>query len=610
MLTSLSGKDTLDGASRPSGPPDAVPETSDPEDPMSWTPVPSRPSALVLSALPALLATMLLVSPADADFPLPATPDWESDPNGHVATGLGVADLDGDGWVDLVVANGNDISRQRLVVYRNQGGGVYPADPTWSSSDVDYHGHLDLADVDGDGNLDCAVAVYLGPGGFGDPGRVKLYAGNGDGTFSDSPVWTSGDDFYCFSLSFGDLDNDGDPDLACATGDDYYNHRELRRIYRNVDGTLESLPSWTSQEEEYSLDVVWGDFNGDGEQDVAFAGTSNPNRIYFTENGVLQTSAGWSSEDASIWANTAAAGDVDGDGHLDLAIADNSQLGGNGRHKLYRNLGNGTLSAQPVWESSQGGYGSHVSFIDLDEDGDLDLATGRWWGSVQIFENQGGSLDTQPAYSSATSSVIENEVWEDADNDGLQLGIDGSFTGDGARRLYRLPERPAREILSVTIDGTSLDPAEVYLDSDDAWFVLPEAPQAGARIRVVYVSSVDLDLAVSNWDSSVGNYSFLNTGAPTGATLASLEPTTRLAAGPNPFDESLQLRLDLRGGVGRGTCEVVDPAGRRIRSWSTDGVRTVWDGRDERGRPAAPGVYWVRWTAQGVPSAVVRVTRR
>ena len=52
--------------------------------------------------------------------PYNLTPDWVSTPDNHVATGLGLADINSDGWKDLIVANGNDIYRQSLVVYYNK----------------------------------------------------------------------------------------------------------------------------------------------------------------------------------------------------------------------------------------------------------------------------------------------------------------------------------------------------------------------------------------------------------------------------------------------------------------------------------------------------------
>jgi hypothetical protein len=556
-----------------------------------------------------MCSSLLLALPASAVIPLPTIPDWESNPNNQVATGLGVGDLDSDGWVDLVVANGNDISRQRLAVYRNQAG-VYPANPTWTSNDIDYHGHLDLADVDGDGDLDCAVAVYLGVGGFGSPGRVKLYDGLGNGTFSANPIWQSSDSFYCFSVSFGDLDNDGDPDLACATGDDYESNPDARRVYRNEDGALGALPAWTSSEIEYSLDVTWADFNRDGRLDLAFAGTSCPDRVYLANiDGTLPASASWSSADASIWANTAAAGDVDGDGWIDLAIADNNQLGGSGRFKLYRNLG-GNLSTTPTWLSNQAGYGSNVSWIDVDEDGDLDLSTGQWWGPVRVYENVGGVLGASPAYTSATASVIENEIWEDVDNDGLQRGLSASWTGDGSRRLFYLPSRPARQLLRLSVAGVPVDVGDVYLDSDDAWLVLPAVPPAGAVIQAAFISSADVDLVLSNWDTGEGEYLFRNQRNPTAVDGSGALSLARLILAPNPSDGRVRISLEDAGLRGPGEVWIVDAGGRRVGSWSSVLGPIQWDGRDVVGRRVAAGVYGVRWFVPGQSPIEAKLVRR
>jgi len=61
------------------------------------------------------------------EIPYNLSPDWESAPLSHIATGLALADINGDGWKDMVVANGNDIQLQSLVVYYNNGDGTFPS---------------------------------------------------------------------------------------------------------------------------------------------------------------------------------------------------------------------------------------------------------------------------------------------------------------------------------------------------------------------------------------------------------------------------------------------------------------------------------------------------
>jgi hypothetical protein len=104
-------------------------------------------------------------------IPYHLVPDWESTPLNHVATGLCLADINGDGWKDLIVANGNDISRQNLVVYYNNGDGIFPLTPSFSSADIDYHGQCAAGDINGDGWMDVAVSVYIGRLGFRNRGK-------------------------------------------------------------------------------------------------------------------------------------------------------------------------------------------------------------------------------------------------------------------------------------------------------------------------------------------------------------------------------------------------------------------------------------------------------
>ena len=491
-----------------------------------------------------LLLLTLLIIPLiylQSQVPFNSTPDWISTDVSSVSTGGAFADINQDGWLDFVVANGNDIHRQKLAVYYNDGTGNFPLSPNWESADIDYHGHLDVGDVNADGFPDVAVSVYIGPSGFSSPGKIKLYLNN-SGTLSSNPDWTSGDDVYTFSCAFGDADGDGDLDLAVAGGESYYNNPEQPRIYYNTGGMLESLPSWKATSTQYSYDVNWADFDNDGDLDLVFNGESYPNRVFENYGDSISTIPMWQSADASQYANSLFVGDVNSDGFLDLAISDNSQLGGQGKFKIYLN-NSGTLNTTPFWQSTFSGYGSGILLADIDTDNDLDLITGGWWEPCRIYLNNNGNFNTNPEYTSTSSSVVEVIVCGDVDKDALEE-VEQSFTGDGTKKLFYLPRTPLQELNRVVVGTDTLLSDEYCFDLECGWISLAVAPALGETIMIEAVVSWDPDMGITNWDQSKGNYLFYNTSDPVNLSdnVTSPDGFVLYQNYPNPFNPSTKIK--------------------------------------------------------------------
>lgn len=439
-------------------------------------------------------------SAAAQGVPYSTSASWTSYTTG-VATGGAFVDLDHDGYLDLVVANGNDILRQKVEVYTNNGAGSYPTNPQWSSTDVDYHGHLAVGDVDQDGWDDVAVSVFLGPGGFGDKGRVKLYRNVG-GTLSSTPTWSSSDRSFTFSCDLGDADGDGDLDLAVATGEPYFDPPDVNRVYFNAAGTLATSPGWTSAAADHALDVSFGDSDGDGDLDLAFATAKGPARVFRQGPGGIETSPSWSATDnLNQNGNTIVWKDVDGDGWQELAVSDNDQLtGGSGLFKLYDNVG-GVLATTPSW-SHFGGQVSAVAFGDVDLDGWPELAGGIWFGGTRIYDNAAGSLALLPSWSSSVAGTVEALFFGDVDRNGLVDAQNEAQAANGGRVFY-LDHAPVHEILAVRADGLPLSAGDWSADMEDGWIALDRTPLVG--ISVNYRWSQSLDLGITNWDQNVGN---------------------------------------------------------------------------------------------------------
>jgi hypothetical protein len=456
-------------------------------------------------SLSAGLVVIALTTVATAQSVYHPTPDWISSDT-QVSTGAALVDLDRDGWLDLVVANGNDMAIQRLVVYYNQGDGTFPSMPGWQSSDTAYNGHLDVADVNGDGWPDVAVA-YLGE--FNTVGPiVRLYLNNA-GTLSATPDWTADIDGNAFGAAFGDANSDGRPDLAVATGWAYSNPNAYRNyVYMNSGGQLEATASWQSDDLNDYMDVMWLDANQNRRLDLLGVGANTDNWIYRNSAGGLETSAIWrTSDNSGQFGIMATAGDVTGDGLRDLFVTDNTQIfNGTGHFRQYTGLPGRYFTSTPTWSYYEG-YGSAVALADVNADGHLDLATGAWWDRTRLFFNNGSGLGVSSDWDSGGTSVVEKIVFGDIDKNGLRP-ITESFAPPEDQRLFYLGHQPIQDITSVSRDGVELQPSEFTCSRQHGWVSVGVSPTA--ELVVAYTYSSKLDMAISNWDSGLGNYVYYN----------------------------------------------------------------------------------------------------
>ena len=454
----------------------------------------------------AALAVLCCLAPSVGfpQVPYHSQPDWISSDT-PVSTGGALVDLNRDGWVDFVVSNGNDMRQQRVAVYYNRGDGTFPPTPDWRSGDTAYHGHLDVADVNGDGWPDVAVSV-LGEFNTVD-NAAKLYL-NDNGTLSSLPVWESAEVANSFGCAFGDVNNDGRPDLAVGTGWSYSpQHFFNNYVYLNIDGMLAPSASWVSDDTYHYMGVLWVDADDDGWLDLVGVASLSETRIYANLGGMLETTASWQTTDSSSQdAIMATAGDVSGDGLRDLFVTDNTQLGGSGRFRQYTGLPAGYFQTTYSW-SYYDGYGSAVALADVNDDGLLDLATGAWWGRTRLFLNTGSGLPAAPSWSSGVTSVIEKIVFADIDRDGLHSAVE-TFPGDGQRRLFYLSRQPIQEVSQVLLDGAELTPDAYTFSREHGWVAVAAAPQDSLEVHYTY--STRLDMAITNWDSNVGNYVYYN----------------------------------------------------------------------------------------------------
>lgn len=506
-----------------------------------------------------------------AQIPFNTSPTWTSINFPKTSTGCGWADINNDGWMDLVVANGNDMYRQNVTVYFNNAG-TLATTPGWQSSDIDYHGHISLGDINNDGWTDVAVSVYLGVAGFNTKGKVKIYT-NYNGTLSSNPTWVSTDSMYTFSCAFGDADNDGYLDLAVACGESYNLHPDQMRIYKNINGTMQTTPYWKSLNQTYGMDVDWADMNKDGKLELIFTCERAPSIAYYNYGDSIGHTPFWTSTDASIYSNSLFLADVNNDGNIDLAVADNNQLGGTGKFKIYLNAGT-TFNTTPFWSSSFSGYGSGIILADIDFDGWKDLITGGWWNPCYIYKNTSGTFQTTPQWTSSTNSVVEAIKCADYNNDGLDTLI-SNFTSDGIRKLYYLNRSPLQKIVWVKFGTTIVPQSDYCYNLENGWIVFKNAPANSVQVSIRYIASHSLDFAVSNWDNTgVGNYVFKNNFV-IGINLISSEIPGKFKLYqnfPNPFNPNTIIRFKIKN-IGFTTLIIYDMLGKEITTLVNKGLQ-------------------------------------
>lgn len=447
-----------------------------------------------------LISILLLFAAGVAHGAMPyvQSPVWQSSESSVTSTGLFWHDADLDGNLDLFISNGNDITQSPDFIYHNTGSAI-PTTHTWSTGSADYSGHCAVADINADGYPEFVVANYIAPGWVAT--NSYQYANNA-GTLSTIPAWSSPHQFHSFSCEFGDVDGDGDHDLAFACGEGYNQIKDNLRVYYNVGGALSADSFWLSGSTTYMLDVAWADYDRDGDLDLAFCGDESRIWLYRNDNGNLTLFPVWMSGDVGH-SNTLAWGDIDGDGWLELAVAENFQNGGDGKFKVYKNNA-GTLSSLPIWESSTDGYGSAVCWYDFDRDGDMDLATGRWWGEVTIYENSSSTLSISPVWLSTNNFVVEEIRTCDVDGDGVEYY---QTTRTDLLKLFYLDNYPAHWIDSVVVDGTKLSLSDYCYDLNSGWVSLAAAPST--RVDCYYRYSDKQDIGVSNWGGA--NYIYADT---------------------------------------------------------------------------------------------------
>ncbi len=287
------------------------------------------------------------------------------------------------------------------VIYRNS---TTSLTPVFTTTEAYRTESLAWGDMNGDGYLDLAV----GNGGSGGTFDVdQVYCNSGSPGFTLTECWTSDEQVGTHGIAWGDWDGDGDLDLALSSEEN-----GETRVYENIGGMLDNNAAWDANDEfDESRGVAWGDLNGDNDLELVITYQNRPTVIWEnTEGAMATTSIGPTILDS----RAVAWGDYNGDGWLDLAVANSTSTA----NYVYKNTA-GVLSL--IWSSPQTDNSRSAAWGDYDGDGDLDLAFGNGLqGSGQanrLYENTGSTFVLSTDFVDPNPSDTYSIAWGDFDGD-------------------------------------------------------------------------------------------------------------------------------------------------------------------------------------------------
>lgn len=439
-----------------------------------------------------------------------------SNQNAHSGGCVGIADMDGDGYDDLILLDG---SRHLHIDYQQ-------ADGTFTSYSMgqvsgDNQWGMSVGDVNGDGHKD------FFSGGAYDGVHFLQITGRGQSNGWSSLNNDAGLFMQCNNMA--DINNDGALDIyAC-------HDVGAPRIWMNDGAGNMSFSDYIDWSTNPSSDAsgnygsVWVDFDNDGDLDLFIThcrqGVNNPsdprrwNRLFVNDGnnqytdramdfGLHNTNQSWSAD----------FGDIDNDGDLDLVITNHNRS-----MQLFLNDGTGHYTEATTGSGLQiSAAFLQVKFMDLDNDGFLDLITsGNLGGSAEYYfhGNGDGTFTQMPnMLPEPASRNLHTFAVGDLNRDGfidVYAGYGQAYVNPSSSRrdeLY-LNDGNSNHFLSFTLRGQQSNPdgvgARVTLYG--AWGTQIREVRAGESYGIVCSFTCNFglgaatiaDSAIVRWPSGI-----------------------------------------------------------------------------------------------------------
>ncbi len=297
---------------------------------------------------------------------------WYPVPSARNPFTVALADMNLDGSVDAITTSADDV-----VVALGDGYGFFPSS-TESGTNSNLITSLSVTDLNGDGYPDIVGTDTQFLGGSKNGVLVKL--GNGKGGLGGTRAFPSGG-VLPQTLAVGDFNNDGIPDVVVANNGQLGTLGNVAILLGKGDGSFQPAMSFSAGTRPQ--DVAVGDFDGDGNLDVAAVVGDHGGSVSVllgAGDGTLKASRNYL---AGANPKRIAVADFNGDGKLDLVVTNANFLG-----SVSVLLGNGDGTFQAPVSFRVASTPVQIVVADINHDGKPDIVTaGAAFGLISVLLN-------------------------------------------------------------------------------------------------------------------------------------------------------------------------------------------------------------------------------